>query len=112
MYLLFCLLLLTTSLPAYTQESISFKKNMIANTHWSPYVLIFLFLCTVLILLARHANKTTKRGLNNKVMKCIAKHHKISIFIIDYKGQQFLLAENPNALKLHPLTESVTHETC
>lgn len=105
--LIFVLLMLMN--PVFAQETISFKKELTATGPWYPYVLVFLVLLVVLFILAHYLKKTPGTHSKSYILKRIAAHHKTSVYVIDYQGQQFLLAENQNALALHPLNEIKSH---
>lgn len=95
--------------PLLAGESLGFKKELIANTHWQSYGLILVFLVVILFLLAKYTKKTEAAGQKCKVIERIAVQNKTKMYVIDYQGQQFLLAENPNALAIHPLPQPGLH---
>ncbi|WP_018575855.1 hypothetical protein [Legionella shakespearei] len=49
--------------------------------------------------------KTPSERLKHPTLKRIGAPHKNSVYVVDYQEQQFLLAENQNALTLPPLNE-------
>lgn len=100
--LLLCLLMQ----PLFAQEQLNFKQESIPQIHWLSYGLALFILLVICIFLA----KKSKNGINQtaqcKVIERIPLHHKARVYVIDYQGQQFLIADNQHALAIHPLKEA------
>jgi flagellar biogenesis protein FliO len=96
------LLLFSNSL--WAQESLGFKKELVSDIHWTPYVLVLVILFSILFILAKYSKKSAGSGVSCKVIEKITVHHKTRIYIIDYKGQNFLIADNQNSVAIQPLS--------
>ena len=98
--------------PLFAGEEIVFKKELIFNPHWYSYGLILFLLVISLVIIAKYSNKTGGIELKCKVVERINIHHKTKVYVIDYQGKQFLLADNQNALAIQPLHHSgLSHES-
>ncbi len=88
-----------------------FKPELIlSHYHWLSYGVILLVLMITLLILAKKYQ--TRTPLINHCQLIEKKHlsSKHVIYIIEYQQQRFLLADNQNALLLHPLTLEVNHD--
>ncbi|KTD51325.1 flagellar biosynthetic protein FliO [Legionella quateirensis] len=103
------LILISWINPLLANQPVVFKKELVTNTHWSPYVLILFVLLAVLFILAQYSKKSKTTSSKCKVIEQVSVHNKTKIFVIDYQGQQFLLADNQNALTLLPLQDTELH---
>lgn len=99
-------LLLAT--PLYAENTLSFKKEGLNSLHWMPYLTVLSVLLIVLMLLAQKAKASGKINRACQVIEKIPVHHKTQLYVIDYQGQRFLIADNQNALAIHPLTEGTS----
>lgn len=98
--------------PLFAKEELVFKKELISNPHWYSYGLVLFLLLISIIFLARYSKKTGVTELKCKVVERINIQHKTKVYVIDYQGQQFLLADNQHALAIHPLHQSgLPHES-
>jgi len=91
--------------PLMAGEAIAFKKDLVTTTHWLPYGLVLLILISALLFFAKNTKKTFKTNPKLKVLERIAIHHKTRLYIIDYQGQQFLLADNQSSVTIQALHE-------
>lgn len=93
--------------PLFAQEQLNFKQDSIPQMHWLSYGLALLVLLALCVFLA----KKSKNGINQttqcKVIERIPLHHKARVYVVDYQGHQFLIADNQHALAIHPLKEAV-----
>lgn len=85
-----------------------FKQDPMSNIHWFPYIVVLVVLFVVLVFLAKRPKGLIKTPSKCRVIEQIPIHHKTKIFVIDYQGQKFLIADNQNALAIHPLKEDNT----
>lgn len=99
----FILFFLTNSILA--SEAIIFKKELVSNTHWFPYGLVMIVLIIVVLILAKNSKKINSTPPKCKVIERIAVQHKTKVYVIDYQGQKFLVADNQNSLAIHALQE-------
>jgi hypothetical protein len=86
-------------------EPLLFKKDEVASIPWVPYGLVFFILISTVFILAKNLKKTSYVQANFKVIEKIAVHHKTKLYVIDYQGQKFLVADNQNSLAIQALQE-------
>ncbi|RUR18241.1 hypothetical protein ELY21_08410 [Legionella sp. km535] len=91
--------------PISANPALNFKKELITNTHWSSYVVVLFVLIAVLITLVHYSKKSKSTSSQCKVIEQLSVFNKTKVFIIDYQGKQFLLADNQNALTILPLQD-------
>ncbi|MDR3501302.1 MAG: hypothetical protein P4L79_01805 [Legionella sp.] len=96
-------LLITPAL--YAQSTLTFKQDPINQLHWVPYLVVLLILLLVLSFLAKRSKGLVKKPTQGQLIEKILVHHKMQVYIIDYQGQRFLIADNQNALAIHPVQE-------
>lgn len=99
------LLCLLISPALHAQSTLTFKQDPINNIHWLPYLVVLLILLMVLFLLAKRSKGLVKNPIQGKIIEKIPVHHKMQVYILDYQGQRFLIADNQNALAIHPVQE-------
>lgn len=87
------------------QEPIPYKHDSPLSAHWFPYGLVLLVLCIVLAILAKKSKHKTSRTTQCRVVESLPLNHKTKIYVFDYQGQHFLIADNQHALAIHPLKE-------
>jgi hypothetical protein len=97
-----------------TAQEPVFKTELVTHPHWLSYGLVLSLLCVFLIVLAKKSKKgwshTLKRAQNKcKLVEHIILNNKTKVYVLDYQGQGFLLADNQHSLALHPLGEQA-HE--
>lgn len=98
--------------PLFAKDDLVFKKELISNPHWYSYGLVLILLLISIILLARYSKKAGVTELKCRVIERVNIQHKTKVYVIDYQGQQFLLADNQHALAIHPLHQSgFSHES-
>lgn len=90
---------------AYSQNTLDFKPDPVHSLHWTPYLLVLGVLILVLLVLAKKSKRLVKTNSQCQLIDKIPLQHKTQAYVIDYQGQRFLIAENPNALAIHPLKE-------
>ena len=95
--------------PLSANQPVVFKKELVSNTHWFPYLLVLFVLITVLFILAQYSKRSKSTSPKCRVIEQVSVHNKTKIFVIDYQGRQFLLADNQNALTLLPLQDNELH---
>ncbi|MFJ1268022.1 hypothetical protein ACD661_05595 [Legionella lytica] len=100
--LLWCLLI---SPALHTQNTLTFKQDPINNIHWIPYLVVLLILLIVLFFLAKRSKGLVKKTTHGQIIEKISVHHKMQVYVLDYQGQRFLIADNQNALAIHPVQE-------
>lgn len=91
-------------------DPIIFKQPLSPHGGWLSYgIAIVIMLVMIVILAKKHKPFSTPRGDCKLIEK---KHlgHKTVVYVIEYHQQRFLLADNQQALAIHPLTEGVTDE--
>ena len=89
--------------PLQAKNAITFKKELVANVHWFPYGLVLIVLIIAVLILAKSSKKISNTQSKCKIIEKTTLNHKTKIFVIDYQGQQFLIADNQNALAIHSL---------
>jgi hypothetical protein len=99
------LLGLLISPALHAQNTLTFKQDPITQIHWIPYLVVLLILLIVLSLLAKRAKGLVKKPTQCQLIEKISVHHKMQVYILDYQGQRFLIADNQNALAIHPVQE-------
>lgn len=92
--------------PLLAQEAIIFKKELVETAHWFPYGLVLIALIAAVLMLAKNSKKIISKQSQCKVIEKIAIHHKTKIYVIDYQGQRFLVADNQNSLAIQALQET------
>ncbi|WP_298626873.1 hypothetical protein [uncultured Legionella sp.] len=98
--------------PLFAKEDLVFKKELISNPHWYSYGLVLILLLISIIVLAKYSKRTGATEQKCKVIERISIHHKTKVYVIHYQGKQFLLADNQNALAIHPLHQTgLSHES-
>lgn len=96
--------------PLMAEEAITFKKELVTSTHWLSYGLVLLVLISFLFLFAKNTKKVLGTSTQLKVLERIAIHHKTRVYVLDYQGQQFLLADNQNSVTIQALHETNTDD--
>jgi flagellar biogenesis protein FliO len=89
--------------PVFAHNELFFKKELSANTHWFSYGAVLITLFIILLVLAKYSQKSASINPECKIIERITIHHKTKVYVIAYQGQQFLLADNQNALTIHPI---------
>jgi biopolymer transport protein ExbD len=85
--------------------SLSFKKDAVATMQYIPYCFVMLVLLIILWVLAKYLRPKIKSKQEAKLLDTIAIHNKTKAYILVYQNQQFLIAENPNAIAIHVLQQ-------
>lgn len=89
----------------------TFKKDPLSTLPWYPYVLILGILFAVLFILAKKSKNLIKPHPTCQIIERIPIHHKTQVYVIDLYGQRFLIADNQNALAIHPVQkEEISNE--
>lgn len=99
------LFLLTT--PLYAEEAIVFKKELFSPHYWFPYGLVLIVLLIVVFILAKNSKKLISPHSPGIVVEKTSINHKTKVYIINYQGQKFLLADNQNSLAIQALQENL-----
>ncbi|WP_133135603.1 hypothetical protein [Legionella rowbothamii] len=89
----------------HAQNTLAFKQDPIAQIHWIPYLVVLLILLVILSFLAKRSKGLVKKPTQYQLIEKISVHHKMQVYILDYQGQRFLIADNQNALAIHPIQE-------
>ncbi|MDR3443418.1 MAG: hypothetical protein P4L65_10450 [Legionella sp.] len=92
---------LSSSLHA--DSALGFKKDLVSQVHWTPYLLGLGFLFVALIVLAKKSKGFIKTNAQCQLIESIFIHYKTKVHVIEYHGQRFLIADNQQALAIHPL---------
>ncbi|WP_147279844.1 flagellar biosynthetic protein FliO [Legionella worsleiensis] len=95
--------------PVLANQPLVFKKDLMTNHHWPSYTLIVSALFGILLWIYQYLGKTKNTNSQFKIIEQLAVHHKTKIYVIDYQGQQFLLADNQNTLSLIPFQGTKSH---
>jgi hypothetical protein len=102
MYKLFgALSLLLCSLSA--EASLPFKKEAAESIQWLPYLFVVLILLSLLLFLAKYTKKSPLNKARSHVVETIVLHYKSRAYIVEYQGQRLLIADNQQAIAIHPL---------
>lgn len=83
------------------EHSLPFKKEISTN-HLFSYLLVLGILFLTLFFLAKKSKKLINTN-QCQILERIPIHHKTKVYILDYQGQRFLIADNQNALAIQPL---------
>lgn len=92
-------------------EPIAFKPDFSPKNGWMHYGLAILILLIIMLLLAKkHTRKLPERASCQLIEK---KHlgNKTVLYIVEYQQQRFLLADNQQALAIHPLQQGGKDES-
>jgi len=92
----------------YSQSALGFKPDPVHSIHWTPYLITLGILFMFLLFLAKKSKRLVKTNSQCQLIEKIPLHHKTQAYVVDYQGQRFLIAENQNALAIHPLQEEKT----
>lgn len=84
-------------------SALGFKKDLVSQVHWAPYLLGLGFLFIALIVLAKKSKGFIKTNSQCQLIESIPIHYKTKVHVIEYQGQRFLIADNQQALAIHPL---------
>lgn len=96
---------------AQASEAIIFKPTFAPKQGWLLYALPILMLLVLSLLIAK---KYKPRALPHANCNLVEKKYlgnKTIVYVIEYQQQRFLLADNQQALALHPLTSEAYHES-
>ena len=95
---------------AMASETMAFKPEFSPKISWFNYGLAIIILLIIIFFIA----KKHKPGLmGNSACQLLEKKYlgnKTVVYIIEYQQQRFLLADNQQALALHPLKLEETNE--
>ncbi|WP_058535523.1 hypothetical protein [Legionella saoudiensis] len=100
------LLGLLVSPVLHAQSTLPFKEDPINHIHWIPYLAVLLILLIVLSIIAKRSKGLVKKVSQGQLIEKIPIHHKMQVYILDYQGQRFLIADNQNSLAIHPVQEA------
>ncbi len=89
----------------HAQSTFAFKKEPLSTVHWFPYLLVLAILLVALLALAKKSKGLIKNNGKNQIIEKIPINQKTQVYVLDYQGQRFLIADNQNALAIHPLHE-------
>ena len=85
------------------ESALTFKQESLDNAHCFLYIIVISSLFALLFFLAKKSTRLMNTSPKCQIIEKIRIHHKTSAYIIDYRGQHFLIADNQNALAIHPL---------
>ena len=92
-------------------DPIIFKHEFSLHGHWWSYGLaIGLLLVMIIILAKKHKPASLSKTACTLIEKKLLSHKTI-VYIVEYQQQRFLLADNQQALAIHPLTQEGSDET-
>lgn len=101
-----CMIFFTlASYTAHAESNLVFKQEPVHHLHWVPYILVFGILVASLFFLAKKSKVLVKAAPQCKIIEKMPIQHKTQAYIIEYQGQRFLIADNQNALAIHPLAQ-------
>ncbi|MFI4962597.1 MAG: hypothetical protein ACHP6H_01925 [Legionellales bacterium] len=87
--------------PLFAEQSFVFKKEVVNNHHWLAYGLVFLVLLAALLVLTKKSKTLLKKPIQSSVLELLPLGQKTKVYVIEYQGQQFLVADNQQALAIH-----------
>ncbi len=91
-------------------EPLVFKQPFTPKNSWLTYgSAIIMLLILVIVIAKKHKPGATQKPICQLVEKKYL-GNKTVIYIIEYQQQRFLLADNQQALALHPLIQEATDE--
>ena len=93
----------------HADSALGFKKDLVSQVHWGPYLLGLGFLFVALIVLAKKSKGFIKTNAQCKLIESIPIHYKTKVHVIEYQGQRFLIADNQQALAIHSLHKEEVH---
>lgn len=108
--ILMLLLCIIANPLGHAKEALNFKKELITATHWPHYGILLTVLCLGLLVLIKKTRSPKRSFSKGELIEVIHLHHKTKAYVIDFEGQQFLIADNQNALTIHPLKHRGLHE--
>ncbi|MDI9817546.1 MULTISPECIES: hypothetical protein [unclassified Legionella] len=109
MKLSFNLLMYFLSAPAFAGK-IPFKEAIEPKQGWFSYVLAILALLAIGLVLMKKNNPIASKQSLCKILDKKHLGNKTVVYVIEYKNQGFLVADNQQALALHALPKENDHE--
>lgn len=93
------------SSTVHAESTLAFKKEPLSTVHWFPYLLVLTLLLVALLMLAKKSKSISKHSSKNLIIEKIPINQKTQVYVLEYQGQRFLIADNQNALAIHPLAQ-------
>ncbi|MGQ3891458.1 hypothetical protein [Legionella sp. CNM-4043-24] len=89
---------------AMAGDQLLFKQNLAPKISWMNYVVVLLLLIIGAVVIARKMKPVASGKSACQVVEKKYLGNKTVIYVLNYHNQQFLLADNQQALTLYPLT--------
>lgn len=90
-------------------EPIVFKQELSPKNGWIHYGLTMGILLVFILVLAKKYNARSPDLINCQLIEKKHLGNKTVVYVIEYQQQRFLLADNQQALTMHPLEQKI-HE--
>ena len=87
---------------------IVFKQQILPQHAWLNYGLVLVILLITTLVLAKKYKSQPQNPSGCQLIEKKHLGHKTVVYVIEYQQQRFLLADNQQALTLHPVIET-TH---
>lgn len=98
-----------TSPVTLAQETLHFKEPLVLEKGWLVYGIALTILLLISWWVAKKQRGISKLPSTCKLVEKKYLGNKTVVYIIDYQQQRFLLADNQQALALHPIDHEDNH---
>lgn len=88
-------------------EQIVFKQPLTPKNGWLSYAIAVIALLALLATLLKKYKPTGNTGSSCQLIEKKYLGNKTIVYVFEYQQQRFLLADNQQALALHPLKERI-----
>lgn len=85
------------------KAALQFKNDAVLSVHWLPYAVVLSVLLLIAWGLAKYIKPKALVQQKGRILDTVTIHHKTKAYVLDYQGQHFLIAENPNAIAIQAL---------
>lgn len=96
---------------AAVAEPVTFKTESSSSLHWLPFTIGLMLLCVILYWITRRHAAASNTVKNLNLIEQVILNPKTSVYLIEYKQQQFLIAQNPNSVAIHALLSPTAQDT-
>jgi flagellar biogenesis protein FliO len=94
----------------FSADALQFKEELKLPTYWLAIgAVLLLILVTLLIVMKKNPLKMSQTA-NLKLLEKRTLSHKTCVYLLEYRGLKFLLADNHANITLHPLEDGLCYE--
>lgn len=94
----------------FSANTLPFKEEVSFNPYWWQTCVILLILLIILLLLPKKNPLKVAPASQLTLLEKKTLSHKTCVYVLQYQGVQFLLADNHTQVTLHPLEPRVSYE--